>query len=415
MYHAPRNAPLRRRPTAYVASSPAPVQAVASAHRLTSRGQRAAICTIPMQSPCLVRPGQLHASKRMPHLRALRADNLIADGVFWRSMAPSAAVEFVVKPYGIHKFSTTIADFDLRRIRAANSDAQVVMDLSGVTFVRPSMLVLLRSFVELLLKGDPTRGISPRPRVSARPPKSKSVKDYLNTMNLFGHGAASEGSEAHHLPLCGFQTSDETETIANKLKQIAIGSAKNDLPQAELQRVGMALGTALGELLENFRKHSEATRRGFACAQYYSPGEYRDEGLRRRRRRGFFEIAVADTGIGVEKSLAVVPAHAALIGSGVNPCELATRFGVTSKPGVHGGYGLWVAKRLCERSEGAFKLASGRFSYASGGKRRGRAARLAASAEWPGTFVGLRLALSGQLDVTRVYDELPPLPLMEED
>lgn len=297
-------------------------------------------------------------------------DSLVASG------GRENLIEYVVKPYGIHKFRSTITDFTLSPVRDAPSQAPVVIDLRGVTFVRPSMLVLLRAFVDLLMAGDPARGIPPRREIAARLPKSRNVRTSVEAMNLFGRvrtkEPSKEESDALHIPLRALTTSDESETIAAQLKNLVVALAKRDIASAELQRVSQAIGTILGELLENFRKHSEAARPGFACAQDYRPNEYRDEGAHPRRRRGFFELAVADTGIGIRRSLERVRVHAEAIAAGTNPCELAARFGVTSKPGVHGGYGLWVSKRLCERSGGAFKLASENFALSSSRSASGR-------------------------------------------
>jgi len=327
-------------------------------------------------------------------------------------------VKVVVRPYGIHNFERSVADFDVRRVTGAPIDAPVIIDLSGVTFVRPSMLVLLRAFAELMLRGDASRGIAAR-RLLIHAPKSRSVRNYLLGMNLFGPGQGPqpllpEAANAHHLPLRALTTSDETEYIAGHLKKIVIDTLRGHAAAEDLQRIGAAIGTTLGELLENFRKHSESERRGFACAQFYPPGVYRDEGRGRRFRRGMVDIAVADTGIGIRRSLGAVPSLARRMREGANPCELATRFGVTSKPGEHGGYGLWVSRRLCERSAGAFKLASGGSTFASSRRGSGKSGGLPRSLEWPGTFVAMRLTLSGGLDVARIYDELPPHPLLQE-
>jgi len=205
---------------------------------------------------------------------------------------------------------------------------------------------------------------------------------------------------------------DEVEDVADRIKRIVLGTMPKR--SGEHAKVGTTMAVLLAELLENFRKHSESTgRRGFVCAQYYAPGVYDDDaGPENRIRGGSIEIAVADTGMGMRRSLSVVPEYSRLIGAGANPCELATQFGVTSKPGVHGGYGLWVTKRTCVLNRGSLKIASETDRFVAG---LGRKTKAVQRVGWPGTFVALRLGLSRSLDVTKVYDELPPLPTMKDE
>jgi hypothetical protein len=325
-------------------------------------------------------------------------------------------IRFVVRPFGIHNFDASIFDFEPERLRDAPPSRAVAIDLTGVTFVRPSMLVLLRAFAELNHKGDAARGIPAR-RVFVRYPVSKAVRTYMNVMNLF-KGARKpaqlsldlEGEIHHHQPLQALTTTDEVEDVADGIRRIVLDALPRN--QGQRTKIGTSLGVLLAELLENFRKHSESTgRRGFVCAQYYAPGIYDDAGPKNRIRGGVIEIAVADTGIGIRRSLSVVPQLSRRIAAGANPCELATEFGITSKPGVHGGYGLWVAKRTCVINGGCLKIASETDRFVAG---LGRKTKAVQRVSWPGTFVALRLGLSGSLDVTRVYDELPPLPLLTE-
>ena len=312
-----------------------------------------------------------------------------------------------IKQYGIHNFRRVIES-----LRFSALGLEPLLDLSRITFVRPPLLALLRAYVDLLLKGDDRLRLARKRLVRANPPRSPQARRYLMAMNLFGSSTAPSGetgetlSESQYLPLSVLRRDEESEFVAAKLKSILL----KKLPAtSDTATIGMALGATLGELLENFKKHSESGRVGWVCAQYYKPAVYKESRARPRRRESAIEIAVADTGIGIARSLAAVPHLRRMIRAGANPCELATQLGVTSKPGEHSGLGLFVARRLAERNGGFFKLASGRYWFKSD-NRRAKCGQM--STPWPGTFVALRLSLQRDVDVRKVYDEIqPPEPM----
>ncbi len=232
----------------------------------------------------------------------------------------------------------------------------------------------------------------------------------MEAMNLYGEIKPTDDDSPvhhqHHLPLQRLLPYTDTDEPASKLKKIIL----EQLPQGKDTTVlGGALAITLAELLENFARHSESGRVGWVCAQYYRGRTYREERARPRTREDVIEIAVADTGIGIRDSLCKVDEHRRWIEDGANPCELATELGVTGKPGAHSGYGLYIAKRLCERNKGVLKLASGEHWFKSdlGKSECGRLKN-----PWPGTFVALRLALQRDLDVNKIYEEMEPLEVM---
>ena len=241
---------------------------------------------------------------------------------------------------------------------AAVGERELTLDLKNWTFVRPPLLALFAAHVRLLATGtNPVEMRIVLPRVH-------NVRTYLEQMNfegalVRGTGGLLDRSEAQFLPICPLTTGDDTENAALRLKQIVL--SKMDAADELKASIGSTLAITLAELMENFRRHAETTNVAFACAQFYPAHEYRDSTRQQPRfRPGAIEIAIADTGIGIEASLSAEPKYALLIRGGCNPCELATRFGVTSKEGQgHQGYGLWLTRRLAERDVGTFVLLSG--------------------------------------------------------
>jgi signal transduction histidine kinase len=310
-----------------------------------------------------------------------------------------------IRQFGIHKFAEVI-----ERIRFSNLGDPAVLDLSTIHFIRPSLLVLLRAYIDLLHRGDRRLELAPR-QVWALQPSSKQATRYMVAMNLYGaiKPTTDEVDEVQQrLPLQQLHPLSDTDEPAARLKGIIL----NQLPQEKVTGpLGSALFITLAELLENFARHSESGRVGWVCAQYYRGRTYRETmRVKPRTREDAIEIAIADTGVGIAKSLSAVDEHRRAIADGANPCELAAELGVTGKPGIHTGYGLYIAKRLCERNGGIFKLASGTHWFKSD---RGRSECGTLSSPWPGTFVALRLSLQQDLDVNKIYEEMEPLEVMK--
>jgi signal transduction histidine kinase len=312
-----------------------------------------------------------------------------------------------VRQFGIHKFAEVI-----KGIRFTDLSDPAVLDLRNICFIRPSLLVLLRAYVDLLQRGDDRLTLPPR-EVFAMQPRSNRASGYMKAMNLYGQiqpTADETAAENQHLPLQVLRPATDTDEPASRLKRIILQRLPS---RAEMNVValGQALGTTLAELFENFARHAESGRVGWVCAQYYRGRTYAEKKKKAkpRTREDAIEIAVADTGIGIEESLSVVHEHKERISRGANACSLATNLGVTGKPGRHSGYGLHIAKRLCERNGGTFKVASGRHWFRSD---RGRTEEGTLSTPWPGTFVALRLSLQRELDVNKIYDEMEPLEVL---
>lgn len=280
--------------------------------------------------------------------------------------------------------------------------AQLRIDLSKWTFVTPPVLALLTAYARsLAAPADGSSHVIVLPRVA-------NVRQYLEAMGftrVLQTGVAQLPSpDVQYLPMMPLTTEYDADIAASRLKQIVLSKmGGSEDPTSEIART---IGTTLAELIENFQRHAETSSVGLVCAQFYPEHEYQDSRQQHRFRPGAIEIAIADTGIGIERSLRAVPEHAARIDAGADPCELATQFGVTSKAGKHSGYGLWVTRRLAERNLGTFVLLSGSSNF-NVMRGRPRSERLPAS--WPGTFVGMRLNLHRPVDINEVYAEIPLL------
>lgn len=314
-------------------------------------------------------------------------------------------VTIEISPYGLHHCARLVA-----QLKGVKPGSAVRFDLSRWTFVRPPLLTIVAAHI---------RNVALQRQAGAVEvvlPVAPNVRNYLNQMNFEGALVRGEMknlfeiSATQNLPICPLRTGDDTESAALRLKQI-VAAKLTSAPEVG-QPIASALAITLAELMENFRKHSESASHAFACAQYYAEHEYQDAGFQHRHRQGAIEIAIADTGIGIEASLMSAPELAAAIRSGANPCELATRFGVTSKEGQgHQGYGLWITRRLAEKNFGSFYLMSGKHLFGVVRGRRPKIARL--SVPWSGTFVGMRLNLHRPIDIQAVYGELPGLEILE--
>ncbi|MGD9152763.1 MAG: ATP-binding protein [Gammaproteobacteria bacterium] len=154
-----------------------------------------------------------------------------------------------------------------------------------------------------------------------------------------------------------------------------------------------SLTYALLELLNNCFNHGSVKNNdlnGLICAQTWPRGN-------------LGQIAIADPGIGIRKSLLENPCLSNnLINS--NACELATQYGVTSKPDQHSGYGLALAHDLMKQVNGNLIIYSGNEYFSirnNGGKKK------LLAEPWKGAIIILEWRLNKTLDVKSVYDAWP--------
>ena len=152
------------------------------------------------------------------------------------------------------------------------------------------------------------------------------------------------------------------------------------------------LSICLEELVNNFFDHANATH-SLPClvaAQSWPKGK-------------LIQVAIADAGIGIRDSLSENKELAARVLRG-NSCELASQYGITSKPDHHGGYGLTLAKDLMKQSNGTYILLSGNelFSWSQGKEIKEKYDGM-----WKGTLLVLEWKIDFRLDSKAIYDDWP--------
>lgn len=177
--------------------------------------------------------------------------------------------------------------------------------------------------------------------------------------------------------------------VASALAKIA---TSNQAPGASAGTED-ALFTILSEIAENCHAHAEVLSglHGLACAQTWYRG-------------GRAQIAIADLGIGIRRSLASDPTHALQLRNR-NAVDLATEFGVSSKLGRnHSGYGLTLARGLAEASRGSFLYIQSHGEVFYVDPRRGCGTyRTDRHESFPGTLVVFEWSINSTLDTGPIY------------
>lgn len=156
-----------------------------------------------------------------------------------------------------------------------------------------------------------------------------------------------------------------------------------------------SLYVMLTELLGNCHHHARAADalHGLVCAQSWYNGKRA-------------QVAIADSGIGVRKSLEENPDLAKRLAS-ENSCELALKLGISSKLNRgHAGYGLALAKDLTSQSRGAMLVVQ---SYNEAVVvQDGKVVTFEKLQDgFPGTLVVFEWDTASPLDVTSVYANWP--------
>ncbi|WP_334020733.1 ATP-binding protein [Alteromonas sp. S015] len=162
------------------------------------------------------------------------------------------------------------------------------------------------------------------------------------------------------------------------------------------------LSILISELLQNCCAHSVAPDQrpfGLVCGQAWPNG-------------GLAQIAIVDTGVGIEESLSNNEALSERLESSSH-CQLACEYGITGKPNsTHSGYGLALAKGLAEQHSGRLIVLSGNELYICG---NGQNSSVHLNSAWQGTAIIFEWNVNVALDTGAVYSEWPTPATMEED
>lgn len=154
-----------------------------------------------------------------------------------------------------------------------------------------------------------------------------------------------------------------------------------------------AIQVSMMEVIENCFAHAgiEGGLRGLVCAQSWPEGN-------------LAQIAIADCGVGIRDSLAENAQLRELIDQ-QNSCEVATRFGITSKPQLgHAGYGLALTRQLLEHAGGRLIVVSGSEWMQA---RNMRCSTGTCQSPWKGTMVVLEWKTTVPLNLKAVYASWP--------
>lgn len=145
----------------------------------------------------------------------------------------------------------------------------------------------------------------------------------------------------------------------------------------------------LSELCENTYAHSDFETPGYISANLH---------------KGIYEIAIADSGIGILNSYLEGTNQEAKnrINRGASAIELAIDGLSSSKIGQHYGYGLFIVRRLIEENRGRLTIISGNecVNVETYHKDRFNLDR-----PWNGTFVSLLIDIDNPLPLEEIYEE----------
>ena len=224
---------------------------------------------------------------------------------------------------------------------------------------------------------------------------------YSDTMNLWGAlGIPSPFPDKNrrpagrYFPLQMLTKPDGVDDVANALVALFSTVCSNE-------RTIDAMQTMLRELIGNCYAHTEVSDgvHGVICAQVWNGG-----------RRA--QIALADSGVGIRRSL---EQNEKLVGRLLeeNSCELATEYGVTSKPGRgHSGYGLAVARKLLEQNNGVLHVRSG---YEAFHLDANSCKNIRTETRWDGTLLVIEWDLDEPVNISTVYAGFPLPEGMSDD
>jgi hypothetical protein len=271
--------------------------------------------------------------------------------------------------------------------------AVVVVDLCRLTFIGPCGVALLLAILHKLRQ----RGLT-LPGGFIRPPDARGAGNYLHRIDFYKRlfseqewpdyvdkGQPLGMRECKHFP------SDPDAPDWNPvLRGVAhdLLSAIEELIATD-DAAHTSLDLALSELTENVGYHADTEFGGFAAVQYL-------------RHSNEIELAIADLGVGIARSLRRNAELASLANDDLTAIQTALTATVTSTPWRNSGYGLTFTQLLLALNGGRLLVRSGTGHVMRGTKDSDRSV----SQHLPGTLVGMRLRTDCPLDFRAAYDLL---------
>jgi hypothetical protein len=258
------------------------------------------------------------------------------------------------------------------------------LDMNGLVFMCPTAQAIVAGAFHRVIDG----GLAGEGSTIVMP-SSQMVAQYLKRMDFFdplvGHLSEEfvRRDPVGFRPLQHFQDADSCYRAARELKD-----ALSEACGLEDSLAEAALHVCLAELAENVLFHSDSDRGGFAAAQGW-------------RSKAAVEVAIVDTGVGIQESLTKNAAYAD-ISTDVDAIEKALEPMVTATPQRNTGLGLSLTRYLLRRNGGQLMVRSGEGAVYAGFKEGSESCDVA----FPGTIVTLTALTNAPLDIKAAYDDL---------
>lgn len=273
---------------------------------------------------------------------------------------------------------------DVDPLATLETPCRLHLDLGGLAFIGASGLAWL---IAVVRRAEDFGLISGGSVVLPRSPLTRHYlmrMDFLTTLDLAT--IDDEPFDRHRAvgfrPCRRYRDEESCHSVVRELTEALTESIETD----DVARFGIRI--CLDELAENVIFHADTNLGGFVIAQ-------------RLRRRPEFEIAIADLGIGIRRSLQKNPDFAD-IRDDVTAIARALQPRVSSTPERNGGFGLAVSKLLLAANGGTLVVRSGNGRVQTGAEEHEQHEPVAL----PGTLVALRARTDRPLNVQEAYRHL---------
>lgn len=257
-------------------------------------------------------------------------------------------------------------------------------DLSGVTFIWPSVITLLSTTVIRLRQ----EGAS----IRITRPETDKVDSYLNRIDFYklagmdvNYPWQRHSADGRFREVVQVQSESEGDQVVGEVMAILNRNVEG------VAGIYDAVQHAFLEIVNNVFHHAQSPTCAIICAQSFS-----------RLKR--VELAVTDSGRGIPASLGQNPDLADRFASAMEAIELAVQPRVTGRPGHNSGEGLFFSLEFIKANGGDACIHSQDGAlWIRDGKLTTRTAPF-----WPGTWVGLRFRTDCPVDTGAIFSQHAP-------